>query len=311
MDNQVNKVINHFQFKGELIDCKENKSGNINKTNILTYKDGEKIRKYTLQKLNTFVFKNPEAVMDNIQRVTDHLNIKLKEKYIDYKRRTLGVVKTKDDKSFFKDEVLGFWRAFTYIDNAQAHDVITKPEDLYNAGKAFGEFQSMLADFSVETLIETIPDFHNTPKRLETFIQAVKNNKADRASSIKEEINYILSNVEQCNIIIDSINQGKVKIRVTHNDTKLNNVLIDNETGEGICVIDLDTVMPGTALFDFGDAVRYGASTAVEDEKDLSKVSLNIELFEQFAKGFLGATNGYINNEELLLIPIATKIITI
>lgn len=307
----IRRVADNFKFKGDFVGFSENNSGNINKTFVLTYNDHGKTIKYTLQQLNTYVFKNPHEVMDNILKVSKHLKKKLKEVYGSYDRRVLEVILSKDNTPYYENEKDGFWRAFIYVDNAKAYNTVENPDQFYSAGKAFGDFQKFLADFDASSLFETIKDFHNTPKRMETFFKAVEENKSDRKSLVENEINFIKERADEAVSILDMIESGKLPLRVTHNDTKFNNVLIDDKTGEGLCVIDLDTVMPGTSLYDFGDAVRYGASTAAEDEKDLLKVSFDLELFEAFTKGFIESTNGFLTDVEISLLPLGAKVITL
>ncbi len=298
------EVMRQFQFEGDYVEYEVVNSGNINQTYCVSYRDADRIHKYTLQKLNTHVFKKPVEVMENILAVTEHLKVKTAEQYGSYERHVLSVVHTVDDKPYLDSPELGFWRAFVYVDGARGYDSVEKPEHFYMAGKAFGEFQQFLADFPAQTLYETIPNFHNTPARLETFRKAVEEDRAGRAHLVQEEIRFILDRAEKASTIMRRIDAGEIPVRVTHNDTKLNNILIDDETGAGICVIDLDTVMPGTPLFDFGDAVRYGASTAAEDEEDLQKVGFNMELYELFSKGFVTQTRGFLSDREIELLPL-------
>ena len=307
----IRKVAENFNFSGNFISFVENNSGNINKTFVLTYDDNGKTVKYTLQKLNTYVFKNPYEVMDNILKVSEHLKEKLIENYGSCDRRVLEVILSKEGKPYYESNEEGFWRAFIYVDNARAYNAVENPSQFYAGGKAFGEFQKFLADFDASTLYETIKDFHNTPKRIQTFLNAVAEDKAGRKDTVKDEISFIIDRADEAVSIQNMIDEGRLPLRVTHNDTKFNNVLLDDETGEGLCVIDLDTVMPGTSLFDFGDAVRSGASTAAEDEKDLSKVSFDLELFELFTKGFIESTDGFLTDAEITLLPLGAKIITL
>ncbi len=310
-ESMIKNVAENFIFEGNFVSFIENNSGNINKTFVLTYDNQGKTIKYTLQKLNTYVFKNPHQVMDNILKVSQHLKNKLIEVYGDYDRRVLEVILSKEGQPYYESETEGFWRAFVYVDNARAYNSVETPSQFFSAGKAFGEFQKLLADFDASTLYETIKDFHNTPKRMETFFKAVAENKAGRKASVEKEINFIKERSDEAVSILNMIENGQIPLRVTHNDTKFNNVLIDDTTGEGLCVIDLDTVMPGTSLYDFGDAVRSGASTAPEDEKDLSKVSFDLELFELFTKGFIESTDGFLTDTEITLLPLGAKIITL
>ena len=306
------RVADRFQTKGEMVHAIENHSGIINRTYILTYKEGKTKRMYTLQRMNTYVFKNPHEVMDNIQRVTAHLTEKLKARYpSDYRRRTLRVVPTKNDENFIRDHKDGCWRMFTYIDHASAYNRVRGTSDFYRSGLAFGEFQGLLADFPATTLHETIPDFHNTPVRLEALFRSAEEDIQQRRGAVREELRFFRQREEAAGKIASLIASGEIPLRVTHNDTKFNNVLIDDYTGDALCVIDLDTVMPGTALFDFGDAVRYGASTAAEDEADVTKIDLDLDLFRAFSTGFIRSTKGLLTENELKLLALGAYTITV
>lgn len=306
------RIFDLFCGEGMITDITKNHSGNINQTYIITTQDDEgKKRMYTLQQVNTYVFSEPDKVMENIARVTDFLCEKYEKMYGSADRRCLRVVRTKAGQSYYRSEQDGFWRCFNYIDRAKGYDKVEKLEHFYMAGKAFGEFQKVLADFDASKLYETIPDFHNTPKRLETFRKSVEADKAGRAKLVEKEIDFILSRAEKAAKIQQMMDAGEIPLRVTHNDTKLNNVLIDDDTDEAICVIDLDTVMPGTSVIDFGDAVRFGASTGAEDEPDLSKVSFDLNLYELFTKGFVGEVTGFLTDTEIDNLPLGAYTVTL
>ncbi len=306
------KIFDLFCCEGEITNITKNNSGNINQTYIITTQDAQnRKRMYTLQKVNTYVFSEPAKVMENIAKVTDYLCDKYTKLYGSADRRCLRVVRTKTGEIYHNNQEDGFWRCFNYIDCAKGYDKVEKIEHFYMAGKAFGEFQKILADFDASELYETIPDFHNTPKRMETFRKSVEQDKAGRAESVKEEIDFILARAERAGKIQQMLDAGTMPLRVTHNDTKLNNVLIDDNTDEAICVIDLDTVMPGTSVIDFGDAVRFGASTGAEDEPDLSKVSLDLNLYELFTKGFVGEVTGFLTETEIDNLPLGAYTVTL
>lgn len=306
------KIFDLFCCEGKITEIEKNNSGNINQTYIITtHDDNGTKRMYTLQKVNTYVFSEPAKVMDNIAKVTDYLCNKYTQMYGSADRRCLRVVRTKAGEIFHDNPQDGFWRCFNYIDEAKGYDKVEKLEHFYMAGKAFGEFQKVLADFDASQLYETIPDFHNTPKRLDTFKKAVEENKAGRVDEVKEEIEFILSREKKAGKIVEMMDKGLIPLRVTHNDTKLNNVLIDDNTDEAICVIDLDTVMPGTSVIDFGDAVRFGASTGAEDEPDLAKVSLDLNLYELFTKGFVGEVSGFLTSTEIDNLPLGAYTVTL
>lgn len=281
-------VIPGFCFAGELFDIREIESGHINGTYRLSFrlKDGGE-RRYILQKINTFVFKNPEWVMENIQGVTGHLRKKLADSGENPERRVLTCVPTMDGKLLFRDDDGNYWRAYDFIENAIAYDRIEKPEHFREAGRIFGLFQRLLSDYPVDNLHETIPDFHNTKARFKNLEKAISEDKMGRAKAVREEIAFIRERMEAMEVIENLIEGGGIPLRVTHNDTKINNVMLDADTGEGLCAIDMDTVMAGSVLHDFGDAIRSGAMKATEDEADLKGISLDMRLFEAFSEGFI------------------------
>ncbi len=248
--------------------------------------------------------------MENITGVTSFLRNKIIENGGDPERETLNVIPTKDGQSYFVDSEDGYWRAYVFIEDAIGYDLVQNSEDFYESAVAFGNFQRLLAEYPAETLHETIPGFHDTKARFEVFKQAVKDDVCGRAASVQEEINFVLEREDVANVFGDLLAKGEVPLRVTHNDTKLNNVLIDNKTHKGVCVIDLDTVMPGLAMNDFGDSIRFGASTAAEDERDLSKVWCDMELFEIYTKGFIEGCAGKLTDTEIELLPIGAKVMT-
>ncbi len=280
-------------------------NGHINDTFIITEKPN-----FLLQRINTDVFKNPGEVMENIENVTVHIKKKLIERGKDPTRCTLTVIKTRDGKRYYEDPYGNCFRVFSFIDDAISYDTVSSPKILYGAAKAFGEFQDMLSDYPAETLHEAIVDFHHTPKRFANLKRAAEQNKAGRKDAVKDELDFALSFENEISKVVDGLADGSIPLRVTHNDTKINNVLIDPISGEGICVIDLDTVMPGSLLYDFGDGLRTGGAMAAEDETDLSKVGLNLELFEAFTKGFLEGIGGNITKKELELLPYSVFLLT-
>ena len=306
----IRRLLPHFRFEGQFENASEINAGNINTTYHLIYRlpGGEK-REYLLQRINTYVFKDPDAVMRNIQAVTNHIEKAYEAQGIDSARRVLRVIPTTDDAPLYKQSEDSCWRAYNYVDHATAYDMLEKPEHFFEAGRAFGEFQRLLTDFPAAELTETIPDFHNTLKRFYAFVAAVAADKAGRVKDLEDEIEFFFERRKAMSEIVKALDEGLLPVRVTHNDTKINNVMIDDETGRAICVIDLDTVMPGSALYDFGDAIRSGASTAAEDEPDLSKVSLDLNLFELFTKGFLSEVKGILTSEEIEMLPLSVKVI--
>lgn len=258
--------------------------------------------KYVIQKLNTSVFTNPAGVMSNCFLVTEHIRRKLSENGENADRRTIEFIRTTDGRDFYEDTDGSTYRAYKYIDKAYTVSDKKTPEILYEAAKAIGEFQKLLADFDAEKLFTVIPDFHNTPKRLENLRKSIKKNASGRAKFVSHEIEFALSFDKTARAVTDAIADGSVPLRVSHNDTKLNNVLFDEADGHGLCLIDLDTVMSGSYLYDFGDAMRFGASSAAEDETDLDKVYFDLTLFEAFTKGYLENASSVLTQREKELI---------
>ncbi len=302
----IDKIVKNFKVVGDVTKIEPYGNGLINGTYLITCFDGDNKNKYILQTINDNVFKKPDEVMENILKVTEYLR-----KKVETSREVLTVVHTKDDGSFCYDEDKKLWRMYEFIESSTCLDRPEYLEDFYQASLAFGKFQRYLSDFSPESLYETIPDFHNTPKRYETFLKAVKEDKMGRASSVQEEIDFIVARKDFYSVLIDNHIKGNLPLRVSHNDTKMNNVMLDFKTRRALCVIDLDTIMPGFSVTDFGDAIRFGASTAAEDEQDLSKVSMDLNLFEIYAKGYIKGCGGQLPKSEIMLLPEGAKMMTI
>ncbi len=291
------KIAEQFCIEGDIVSIAPYGEGHINVTLLII----TTVKRYILQRMNTYVFTRPDELMSNICNVTEHLKSKGQE--------TLTVVKTKDGRSYIAGE--DCFRMYDFIENTITYQSVSDRQIFYNAGKAFGEFQNTLSDFDATKLYETIVAFHNTPKRFNDFKNALKENKSGRADTCKPEINFVLSHEDTYGKIMDGLNDGSIPLRVTHNDTKLNNIMLDEKTNEVRAVIDLDTVMPGSMLYDFGDSIRFGASTAKEDEKDLDKVHFDIELFRAFAEGFCLAMKDSITDKEKELLPYGSYLMTI
>lgn len=309
--NDIKHVLKKFRFEGKFADAQELLSGNINNTFRLSYlqPDGG-MKDYILQQINTYVFKKPEEVMSNVHRVTEHLEKALREAGEDTERHVLRLISTKDDTWMYRDDENRCWRAYVFIDGAVAYDRPEKPEYFMECGRAFGNFQKMLFDFRAEELYDTIPNFHNTRKRFYDFVAAVAEDKGGRVRFLEKEIDFFFDRRKMMSQVVDMIERGEIPLRVTHNDTKMNNVMLDAKTGKGLCVIDLDTVMAGSVLYDYGDAVRFGASTAAEDEPDTSKIALDMDLFRAFTRGFISEVKGYLTETELRMLPLGIKIMT-
>ncbi len=258
---------------------------------------------YLIQKINTAVFKNPEELMDNFVAVTEYLKEQIRLNGGDENRETLTVVKTLDGKNFVNISGSAY-RVLIFID-AISINAAENSQQMYNVAATFGRFQNMLANYPADTLFEVIPDFHNTPKRFEHLEAAIKNNAVGRLQLVKDEVEYAVSMQDRIGAVIDGINDGSVPLRVSHNDTKLNNVLLDKDTKEGICVIDLDTVMPGSYLYDYGDALRFAGNNTVEDDPDLTKVYLNFDNFAAFTEGYLSEVKSVLTEREIELLPFS------
>ena len=306
------EALEAINFNGDIINVKSFGSGIINDTFLVVCNDNDnKEEKYILQKINNSIFKNIELLMKNYCNICNYLKEIVKNTHGDVDRQTITVIPTKDGKSFFKDSKGNYWRAIKFIPNTITYDVLESSNDFYKVGKAFGKFQNMLSEYKAENLYESIPNFHNTKERFNTFLSSVNNNKVNRLDKVRDEVNFILERRNDTSILIDMYERGELPLRVTHNDTKISNILMDEKTKEGICIIDLDTIMPGLSLYDFGDAIRSGATHALEDEKDLSKVYVDLEFFEAFTKGFLEGTNSTLTKNEIEMLPMGAKVITL
>jgi aminoglycoside phosphotransferase (APT) family kinase protein len=251
-------------------------------------------------------------LMNNVERCTSHIRKKLqKEEGREITRETLTVIPTHDDAPYYKDADGNYWRTYIFIEKARTFDLIEKPEHAFEAAKAFGRFQQILADLPAPRLIETIPNFHNTPKRFEAFEEALKADAKNRAKDVKKEIDFALKLKSITGKLLDLHQKGEIPERVTHNDTKLNNVMLDDTTGMGICVIDLDTVMPGLALYDFGDMVRSATNSGKEDEPDTSKIHMRMPIFEALARGYLNSAGQFLNKAEKANLAFSGRLITL
>lgn len=311
MDN-IQQVINTFEFKGKAVDCQAFGNGHINNTYIVTTEisAGER-QQYVLQKVNHNVFKDIDRLMQNVFSVTSFLRQKIKEVGGDPERETLHFIKTKDGHQYYTAPDGDYFRAYVFVKDSTSYDAVENAALFQKSGEAFGRFQHLLADFPAETLFETIPNFHNTLWRYENeFLPAVDADIAGRAAAVQAEIQFVKDRKADTHRLSDLAAAGVLPLRVTHNDTKLNNVLFDAAAGEAICVIDLDTVMPGLAHYDFGDSIRFGANTAAEDEADLAKVALDLDYFGAYAKGFLSQAGDSLTQAEIDQLAFSAKLMT-
>lgn len=310
IENKVHEAIDGFKLPGELKECIRYGNGHINDTYRLTYATPQGTRRYILQRMSRNIFKKPIELMENVSGVTAWLRRKIIENGGDPERETLTLVKSTGNLPYYVDSNGEFWRVYLFIEGATCYDAVKDDNDFYQSAVAFGHFQRLLADYPAETLHETIKDFHNTPDRLKKFKKAVAEDICGRVASVQKEIDFILEREELTHALYDMQLDGRLPLRVTHNDTKLNNIMIDDETGRGICVIDLDTVMPGLTANDFGDSIRFGASTALEDEQDLSKVSCDLHLFDVYARGFIEGCGGALTDLEIDMLPMGAILMT-
>lgn len=309
--SQIDEVIAAFATEGKVIDYKPYGNGHINDTFLITCQLPEgKTKRYVLQRMNHSIFKNPGQLMENLVNVTEYLRKVIQTQGGDPDRETLNVVKTQKGENYYEDSCHNYWRMVLYIEKTICLEQVESEKDFYDCGVAFGNFQRMLEDYPSEKLYETIPNFHNTPSRFRDFQKAVQEDKMGRAAQVKEEIEFALAREKDTSVLVDLLAEGKLPLRVTHNDTKLNNILFDEGTRKAICIIDLDTVMPGLSHYDFGDSIRTGASTGAEDEQDLSKIEMDLSMFEIFTKGFLEGCGGSLTEKEIEMLPMGAKLMT-
>ena len=301
MSLDLNEILSNFSVNSTI---KAYGNGHINDT-YCTEKP-----KYILQRINTNVFKNPDELMQNIENVTEFLRKKIIDNYGEPDRETMTIIKTTDGKNYYKVDKDNVFRLYKFISGTKTVESGASVKDMFNAGKGFGRFTKMLDDFPIDTLFETIKDFHNTPKRVEALKEAIENDIAGRRKYVEKEIDFAIENSGFAGVITDGLKSYDIPLRVTHNDTKINNLLFDEQSGEALCVIDLDTVMPGSMLYDFGDALRIGASTAAEDETDLSRVHFDEAVFKAFAKGYIGEVKDVMTKREAELFAFSVKLMT-
>lgn len=309
--HDLRDIVSYFQLDGEYLDATRLRRGHIHDTYISRFRDGRGEVRYIHQWINLFVFKDPDKLMENIERVTQHAREQIVAAGGDPWRETLTLVPTTEGHSFLRTPDGECWRTYLFIEGARTYDEAEDLNYLLSAGRAFGNFQRMLSTLPEPRLHETIPNFHHTRKRFEALVRAVERDPMNRAGQVKPEIAFALQREALTSVIVDMLAQGKIPERVTHNDTKLNNVMIDDRTGEGVCVIDLDTVMPGSTLYDFGDAVRLGACTAAEDEQDLDRVGLDLMAFERLACGYLEAARDFLTPTEVDYLAFSALLMTL
>lgn len=310
-DSVISQILAAYVLPGTIADVARHGKGHINDTFCVVCKTPEGgTARFILQRLSQAAFPHPEEVMENFVGITSYLRREILAEGGDPLRETLSLVKTGDGADFVTDAEGRAWRLMPFIENADCYQSAT-PELFAASGRAFGRFQYMLRDYPARTLHETIPHFHDTESRFEQFLAALEADKMNRAEGVSPEIQFILRRKADCGVALRALREGKLPLRVTHNDTKLNNILIDRDTHEGICIIDLDTTMPGLAINDFGDAIRFGANHCLEDEQDLTKVNFDISLYEVFTRGFLEGARGSLTSAELEYLPWGARLMTL
>ena len=311
MDNSaLKKAIEAFDFGGQVKTCERFGGGHINDTFCVEISGGD-CRRYILQRVSSAAFKKPDELMENVVNVTEYLRTIIAENGGDTSRETMTVLRTRDGATHYCDECGDAWRVITFVENTVCLQSVTSPEEFYASARAFGNFQHLLCDYPADTLHETIARFHDTENRFAMFKDALAEDKLDRAKNAEKEIEFALAHEADCGVCMKALRDGILPLRVTHNDTKLNNILFDKDTNEAVCVIDLDTVMPGLSINDFGDSIRFGANHSAEDEPDLSKVNFDIDLYDIYTKGFLEGAAGTLTQAELEYLPWGAKLMTL
>lgn len=304
-------IADQFAIEGEFVEGEEIQSGHINATFRASFEaaDGS-IHRYILQRINAKVFKNPMAVMRNVECVTRHINWKVLRVKKDLGGQTLNLYPGRGGKFWVAGPNGGVWRCYNHIEGCQTYDVVENTRQAFQAARAFGSFQDLISDLPPEEIEETIPFFHHTRKRFDRLMAVADEDPCGRAGSVSAELEFFRQREGDVDRVIEGIANGSIPQRITHNDTKINNVMIDGETDEAVCVIDLDTVMPGSVLYDFGDLVRTAVSPAAEDEQDLSKVEMRLPMFEALVEGYLDSAKDFLNEAEIDLLAFSSKLIT-
>jgi Ser/Thr protein kinase RdoA (MazF antagonist) len=308
----IKSVAESFRVAGNFLEAAPYGSGHINDTFAVSFRERERNVRYILQRINTAVLQEPEKLMENIDRVCRHAQERLKQEGdADATRRALSLIPTRDGGLVQRDPDGAYWRGYLFIEGARSHDVVQSVHQAEEAARAFGAFQRLLSGLPGGPLHETIPNFHNTPQRFERLMEVMRQDCSGRTGQVAEELQFVEARARDTAEIVDLLVAGELPERITHNDTKLNNVLIDDRSGEGVCVIDLDTVMQGSALYDFGDLVRTATNPAAEDERDLSRVCLRLDMFEALVRGYMKGTETMLTDLEIKLLPFAGKLLAL
>ncbi len=304
------EVLEAYSFPGQIVSTQRYGGGHINDTFLVVCDTPVGQKRFILQGLSLVAFPQPEALMENMVGITSFLRKQIQENGGDVDRETLTVLETREGKTHYRASNGQVWRMTPFIENTMSLE-IASPQLFEASARSYGRFQYMLRDYPAHTLHETIARFHDTENRFEKFQAALQADKLGRADSVREEIDFVLARKQDCSVAVDALRAGKLPLRVTHNDTKLGNILFDADSGEGICVLDLDTTMPGLSIYDFGDSIRSGANNNTEDEQDLSKVNFDLELFEAYTRGYLTGGKGFLTPTELEYLPWGARLMTL
>ena len=313
MNGKIRLAGTRFQIKGDMVAATPYGNGHINDTYKVTYRQTDRFVLYLFQQINRQVFKDPFSLMDNVDRVCTHLQHKYKlanDSHTDSSRCALTLIRTHDNRPCFEDSTGAVWRVYHFIEGATSHNIVQNTQQAFTIANIFGEFQKLLMDLPGNRLNNTIPDFHNTPKRYKDLESSVAKDPFNRAAEAKKEIRFALEHKELAGGLIAPYHDGRIPERISHNDAKLNNVLLSDGTQKALCIIDLDTVMPGLSLYDFGDLLRSATSPVAEDEPDLSKVTMQLPMFEALADGYLSSAGCFLTEIEKIMLPLSGKVIT-
>jgi hypothetical protein len=310
-EHDLKQVFSQFAIPSDFVRAQFLRVGHINDTYLVDAMNGTDREYYIFQRINHFVFRDPERLMANFEKITRHIRAKLENiQDRDPDRETLNLLYSRSGRCFYRSPKGDYWRAYRFVGNAHIINVATRPDEAYEAGRAFGCFQKLLSDLEATSLHETIPFFHHTPRRFARFKKILAEDICGRAAEARDAVAFALEREPMTAIITDALAEGRLPLRITHNDTKINNVLFDDGTGKAVCVIDLDTTMPGSSLYDFGDMVRTTTSFAAEDERNPAKARLEMEMFRALADGYLAEAGDFLTPEEINLLVFSGRLIT-
>ncbi len=310
-ETMLQEVLAAFDFGAPVVGALRYGQGHINDTFVVhTQPEDTSCRRFILQRMSAAAFKRPDQLMENIMGVTEYLGREIESRGGDREREALRVIRPRNGEPYYTDSANGAWRVYPFVEDTICYQTAETPALFAASGRAFGHFQRLLQGYPAQTLHETIPHFHDTEDRLAKLKAALTADKLGRAAECRPELDFVLAREADCSVALQALRDGALPLRVTHNDTKLNNVLMDRDSGEGLCIIDLDTVMPGLSINDFGDSIRFGANHSAEDEKDLSKVNLDVSLFEAYTQAFLEGAGGTLTAAEIDHLPWGAKLMT-